>query len=126
MLLTKSSVRVDPAKNRVYLVMEGLHDLDEARRMRDAYASAVAQCARGFTVLADVRDYRPGSEEVQAVHAEAVKIAARHGARRVARVTGETPLGGMQIQRIAQGEHVSYESRAFKTIDAAEAYLDAP
>jgi hypothetical protein len=125
-LITKSSARVDLAKNRVYLVMEGLHDLDEARRMRDAYAAAVAQCARGFTVLADVRDYRPGSDEVQAVHAEAVKIAARHGASRVARVTGETPLGGMQIQRIANTEHVTYASRAFKTLEEAESYLDAP
>ncbi|UCC84492.1 MAG: hypothetical protein JSW46_06080 [Gemmatimonadota bacterium] len=121
---TNSTVRVDEEKNRIYLFLEGFHDLDEAVRMREAYGEAIASCRPGFTVLADVRRYKPGAAEVQEVHAEAVKLAEDAGVRAVARVLGETPLGGMQIDRIARTEG-AYEARNFATYDEAEAFLDS-
>jgi nucleotide-binding universal stress UspA family protein len=121
---TNSIVRVDEEKNRIYLFLEGFHDLDEAVRMRDAYGEAIAGCRPGFTVLADVTRYKPGAAEVQEVHAEAVKLAEEAGVRAVARVVGETPLGGMQIDRIARTE-AGYEARNFATYDEAEAFLDS-
>ncbi|UCC71576.1 MAG: hypothetical protein JSV86_14465 [Gemmatimonadota bacterium] len=120
---TKSSVRIDEAKNRIYLFLEGFHDLEEAVRMRDAYKGAIARCQPGFTVLADVSRYKPGTAEVQAVHAEAIKMAEAGGVSRVARGVGETPLGGMQIDRIARTE-AAYEARNFATYEEAEAFLD--
>jgi nucleotide-binding universal stress UspA family protein len=120
---TNSNVRIDASKNRIYLVLEGFHDVEEALRMKKLYKSAIDSCKPGFTVLADVSAYKPGSDQVQAVHAEAVKLAEEAGVRKVARVVGEMPLGGMQINRIAKKEG-HYQSAHFETLEEAEEFLD--
>lgn len=120
---TKSTVRYDASKNRIYLTLEGSHDLAEARRMRDEYRKALLQAKPGFTVLADVSNYKPGTPEVQTIHSEAVHSAEVAGVTKVARYVGETPLGGMQINRIAKRD-TSYASANFSSIEEAEDYLD--
>jgi nucleotide-binding universal stress UspA family protein len=120
---TNSNVRIDASKNRIYLVLEGFHDVEEALRMKKLYKAAIDACKPGFTVLADVSAYKPGSDQVQAVHAEAVKLAEEAGVRKVARVVGEMPLGGMQINRIAKKEG-HYQSAHFETLEEAEEFLD--
>ncbi len=120
---TDSTIRVDAAKNRIYLKLVGFHDVEEATRMRDLYGEAIAQCEPGFTVLADVSNYKPGSEEVQSVHAEAVKLAEDAGVSRVARLVGEMPLGGMQISRIASNKG-HYEAAHFQSFEEAEKFLN--
>ena len=120
---TNSSVRYDPLKNRIYLTLEGTHDVEEASRMRDEYKKALLQTRPGFTVLADVSNYRPGALEVQVIHSEAVHNAEVAGVSKVARMVGETPLGGMQINRIAKRD-TSYTSANFATFEEAEAFLD--
>lgn len=121
---TESYITYDALKNRIYLYMEGLHDLEEALRLRDEYEKAIGQCRPGFTVLANVSKYRPGAPEIQKVHAEAAKMAADAGVQKVARVVGETPLGGMQIDRIAKTEG-HYPSAHFTTTEEAKTYLDS-
>jgi hypothetical protein len=120
---TKSLVEFDIAKNRIYLVMEGSHDVEEARRLKEAYREATLVLKPGFTVLSDVSRYIPGSEEVQKVHAEVARIAKQAGVGKVARVIGEKPLGGMQIKRITKHSG-GYESKNFVTREEAEDYLD--
>ena len=120
---TESSIRVDEQKNRIYLILVGFHDLDEAIRMRSLYSEAIANCSPGFTVLADISRYKPGAGEVQAIHAEAMRLAEEAGVSRVARYVGDSPLGGMQIERIAQSES-HYESASFDSLDEAETFLD--
>lgn len=121
---TESTVRIDAKRNRVYLTLVGYQDVEEARRMRDLYTAAVQSMEPGFTVLVDVTRYKPGSPAVAEVHREAVRAAEEAGVRRVARVVGTAPLGGMQIERIARAE-AQYESQNFATFEEAEAYLDA-
>ena len=120
---TNSTVRYDPFKNRIYLFLEGTHDVEEASRMQEEYKKALLQTQPRFTVLADVSKYRPGTPEVQAIHSEAVHNADIAGVAKVARIVGETPLGGMQINRIAKRD-TSYPSANFATVEQAEAYLD--
>ena len=120
---TNSTVRVDTSKNRIYLVLEGFHDVEEALRMKKLYEEAIESCTPGFTVLADVSAYKPGSGEVQKVHEEAIRLAEDAGVRRVARVVGEMPLGGMQINRIARTKG-HYESAHFETVEDAEEFLN--
>lgn len=120
---TDSTIRVDASKNRIYLKLVGFHDMEEAERMRDLYKEAIAQCQPGFTVLADVTKYKPGSDEVQGVHAEAIKAAEEAGVSRVARLVGEMPLGGMQISRIASSEG-HYEAAHFESFAEAEKFLN--
>jgi len=120
---TNSTVRVDLYKNRIYLILVGYHDVEEATRIKDLYKKAIKSCRPGFTVLADVSDYKPGSSEIQAVHAEAITSAQNAGVRKVARVVGKKPLGGMQIERIAH-DTGHYEAAHFETAEEAERYLD--
>lgn len=120
---TKSRVEYDISKNRIYIVMEGSHDMDEATRLKEAYREATQVLKPGFTVLSDVSNYVPGSEDVQEVHAEVARIAKQAGVGKVARVIGERPLGGMQIKRITRHSG-GYESRNFVTLEEAEDYLD--
>lgn len=121
--MTESYVKYDETKNRIYLFFEGTHDLLEAKRMRNEYAQAIELAGPGFTVLADFKNYTPGSKEVQEVHASAVHLAEEAGVSKVARVMGRTPLGEMQVSRIARKE-VSYPSRSFETVEEAEKFLD--
>jgi hypothetical protein len=123
LMQTNSTVRVDSSKNRIYLVLEGFHDVDEALRMKKLYKEAIESCTPGFTVLADVSAYKPGLGEVQKVHEEAVRLAEDAGVSKVARVVGEMPLGGMQISRIARSKG-HYESAHFEVVEDAEAFLD--
>lgn len=120
---TKSSVHTNKMKNRIYLVLEGYHDVEEAGRMRDLYREAVESCKPGFTVLADLTEYKPGDDEVRKIHAEAVRIAEAAGVSKVARVVGDKPLGGLQVERVARQES-HYDSAHFATLEEAERYLD--
>lgn len=121
--MTKSYVRYDDLKNRIYLFLEGSHDITEATRMKNEYIKAIQKAKPNFTVLADLSTYIPGSNEVQQIHAEAVKFAEKGGVAKVARIVGNTPLGGMQISRIARKE-VKYPSKSFMSVEEAEDYLD--
>lgn len=118
------TVRVDAAKNRIYVRFEGFLNIEDAEDVRRAYGEAIAQVDKGFTVLTDARDYLPGTPEVQEIITSMTHMADRGGCAKVARVLGENPLGGYQIDRLAK-ESTSYPSQHFKTVEEAEEYLDA-
>ena len=116
---------VDLEKNRIYLTIYGFMTVEDAKQLNEDYRKAIEQCEPGFTVLTDVRYYKPGPPEVQAILAEAPRMAEAAGCKKVARILVETkPLGGMQIDRLARTTS-SYPSRHFDTVEEAEAYLDS-
>jgi len=88
------------------------------------YRAAIQKCRPKFTVLTDLTNYRPGSSEVQKVHSDIAKMDTAFDIRKIARVVGETPLGGMQVERIVKTE-VKYPSKNFNTFTEAEKYLDS-
>lgn len=116
--------KVDTSKNRIYLKFQGFMTLEEAKELRDEYRRAIEQCTHGFTVLTDAVDYKPGKTEIQEVVASMTKMAGEAGCGKVARVVGDRPLGGMQIDRHSK-EQATYPSRHFETMEEAEAYLDS-
>ena len=116
-------IRVNEIKNHVYITVEGTLTVEEALILKEDYREAIAKCRPGFTVLTDAAKYAPGSPEVQKIHGEIVKMDAAAGVSKVARVVGETPLGGMQIIRIAGTEN-EYPSKNFRTLKEAVAYID--
>lgn len=117
-------VRLDTAKNRIYIRFDGFMDADRAQQLHDAYRDAIAAAQPGFTVVTYTEGYRPGGPEVQEIVTRMVRMAEQAGCRKVARVVGTHPLGAMQINRLAKAE-TTYESRHFPTEAEAEAYLDA-
>ena len=117
------NITVDQRKNRIILHLTGYQTLDEAQAFKKEYGNAIAKCHRGFTVLTYAAGYKPGSAEVQKIHADCIKMDAVAGVRKVARVVGETPLGGEQIRRLSTAVR-EYRAENFKTTAEAEAYLD--
>jgi hypothetical protein len=116
--------RVDKAKNRIYIYFEGFLEEERAKKLHDSYKDAITQVESGFTVLTYAENYKPGGTEVQSIVSEMVQMAERAGCKKVARVTGATPLGGMQINRLAK-VRTSYASKHFTTAEEAEEYLDS-
>ena len=110
-------------KNRVAITVEGSLSYDETLKLKEEYRELIKNCRRGFTVLTDLVNFIPGSHDVQEIHAEMVKMDSAAGVSKIARVVGETPLGGMQIRRIARSEG-GYPSANFATKEDAELYLD--
>lgn len=115
--------KIDTEKNRIYLSFEGFMTLEDAKKLRDDYRNAIEQCKPGYTVVTNAINYKPGTPEVQEVVASMTKMAGDTGCGKVARVVGNKPLGGMQIDRLSK-EQAGYPSRNFETIEEAEAYLD--
>jgi hypothetical protein len=113
----------DLEKNRIYITAVGDWDIEQSDAFLRDYKEAVARTQPGFTVLSDVRAFKCSSEDVQQNHAEAVKMDAEAGVKKVARVVGKTPLAGYQIKRISQVVE-NYESKNFATLEEAESYLD--
>ena len=116
--------RVDKEKNRIYIYFEGFLTVERALKLKESYKNAIAQCKPGFTVLTYAENYKPGTPEVQKIVMEMTEMFANSSGSKVARVVGETPLGGMQINRLAKLK-TSYTARHFKTEEEAEAYLDS-
>jgi hypothetical protein len=116
--------RINKIKNRIYLYFEGYMETDRAKKLHDAYKEAIEKCSPGFTVVTFTEDYKPSSEEVQDIVRTMTKMAEDAGCRKVARVVGQKPLGGMQIDRIAKTT-TTYPSRHFSTVEEADAYLDS-
>lgn len=124
--MPESSAWADVAKNRVYIKFDGYMELEEAEKLRDDVKKALRQIKSGFTILTDARGYKPGTKEVQAVISSIAKMDADAGVSKVARVTGDKPLGGMQIDRLAkETTENKYPARHFATIEEGEAYLDS-
>jgi hypothetical protein len=117
------STRIDLGKNRIYINFSGYLTLERATKLQKEYCSAVEQCSSGFTVLTNATDFKPGTPEVQDIVLSMSKMADSAGCKKVARVVGDRPLGGMQIDRLARSV-ATYEAQNFETFEEAEAYLD--
>ncbi len=116
-------VQVDLAKNRIQIHFTGFFTLENAQKLKQAYADAIAKMSEGFTVMTFAEGYMPGTPEIQEIISSMTQLAEQGGCRKVARVVGANPLGGFQIDRLAKSD-TSYPSRHFKTEQEAEEYLD--
>jgi len=122
--LASHDIVYDREKNRIYVTAVGDWDIAQSDAFLRDYREAVAQTRPGFTVLSDVRAFKCSTEDVQQQHAEAIKLDAEAGVKKVARVVGSTPLAGFQIKRISRIVE-DYTSKNFETLEEAEGYLDS-
>jgi len=121
--MSDNDVHVDILKNRVYIHFEGAMDLERILKLKTAYEAGIAKCKPGFTVLTYANKFIPGNLEVQEIVRQMTKIAENAGIKKVARVVGKNPLGGMQINRLGKTV-TNYETKHFKTEMDAEIYLN--
>ena len=114
---------INREKNRIYIKFQGKMDVERAKILRDAYRQAIDQAKPGFTTITLAEDFQPGAPEVQTIVQDMTEMAANRGISHVARVVGETPIGGMQINRLAK-VRTTFPAKHFRTIEEAEDYLD--
>jgi len=114
---------INREKNRIYIKFQGKMDVERASILRDAYRDAINQAKPGFTTVTLAEDFQPGTPEVQTIVQEMTEMAANRGISHVARVVGETPIGGMQINRLAK-VRTTFPAKHFRTVEEAEDYLD--
>ena len=115
---------IDAGKKRIYLVFEGFLTPDEAQKLKEAYARAIAEVGPGYTVLSYFKDFNPGTDVIEDVFSSMIVMATGASCRKAARVSSRSVLGPLQMSRLAKVRS-GYASRQFDTWDEAEAYLDS-
>ena len=102
------TIRVDAAKNRLYVTLVGYFSIDEMKTCGDETIQATDQLRPGYDVITDISQFKAGPPEV-AKDIERVQAHFRKsGARQGVRIVGENALSGMQFRRTgAQAEYNS-------------------
>lgn len=116
------TLRLEEAKNRLYLVLTGLMSDEEMTDGANRTIEAVKKLRRGFTVLTDISQFRPmtkfGVEEVKRVGI----FCAQHGMKATARVVGISATASAQFQRVAKEN--GYTAYNVASVAEAERVLD--
>lgn len=120
---TEATVEVSKAKHRIYIRFEGFLSLEDAKDLYEAYRRGIAEVGRGYTVLTYFRDFKPGTDEIQDVISDMIKMASAAGCKKAARVGGGSVLGPLQLRRLSTTS-ATYPHDYFETWEEAEAYLD--
>lgn len=110
------TVQVDSEKQVLFLKCWGMWDESLADDYRKHMLESYDQIdQRPWFVLADISQFPPQRESVQAVHGELMGLAVGRGMLKAASVVDST-LSKMQIRRIAEESHMS--ELAFHTTEA--------
>ena len=117
------SIRVDAARNVLYLAQEGSAEAADLARFRDAYVAALQEVRPGFVLVHDQRNVRSFSDEALEVGKELVAITNRHQAARVIRIAPEALATRTRVGRVLVAARSRYESVRVSTPEEAEACL---
>jgi hypothetical protein len=117
------SMRVDLARNRLYLTLSGLFSDEETRSAADQCIEGAKQLRPGFHVINDISAFRPLTKEGVAHVKRAGEFCAKSGMKASVRIVGISPTALQQFQRVAkEGNYTAYTAQS---VDEAEAMLDA-
>lgn len=97
-------------------------DEDAAGRALAEMEDATEQLEEGFTLVNDISEFKPVSQDVAERIERGKAIAAEAGVEAVVRVTGESVIGTMQFDRVGQGNE-SYHVATAETVEDAEELL---
>jgi len=116
-----SEVRVDPAKNRLYLLLRGFW----SEEMAAAVSARVKQQAKalkpGFSIINDISQLKIGPPGAAAIVKECQEWLGAQGAGRVVRIVADdNPLAKIQFKRTSQEV---YEANMATTVQEAEQML---
>jgi hypothetical protein len=119
------AVEVDPEKNRLYLRGKGFWGKVEiAQRFIGHVQEGIQQLSKGYSVLADLHDFKTPPFEVGELIIEGQKIAADTSGKN-AQVLGENQGIAMPLSRYAKTSGIHRQIKSFATREEAEAWLDA-
>jgi hypothetical protein len=119
--MNDSGATYDAKKNRINLKMAGFFNAALAQTVYDQLMAAVDKTKPGFTLLNDIREFKPAGDEVQAIIGKAMQQVSLKKPSKVARVAGA--LSGLQFGRLGK-EKAGYEVGTFPTMEEAEKFLN--
>src|SRR5689334_1775464 len=103
------SVRIDRARNVMYLAQEGRAEKEDLLRFRDAYVAALAEVRPGWVLVHDQRRVESFSDEALEVGKELVVLTNEHGAARVIRIAPEALATRTRVGRVLVAARSRYE-----------------
>ena len=119
------TIRLDAARNVVYLAQEGHADGDDLRRMRDVYVRTLRGVKPGWVLVHDQRRVESFSDEALEVGKELVAITNDQGAAKVIRIAPEQLAPRTRTTRVLVTARARYESLRVATPEEAEQALAA-
>ncbi|MEW6516702.1 MAG: hypothetical protein AB1439_07365 [candidate division FCPU426 bacterium] len=122
----KYSVKVDQAKNRLYLILEGFFSEAEAKSAADEVIVQARKMKPGFSVVNDISKAQPFSEEGTAHIQRAQSFLQQQGVGRVIRVVeARNILSRMQFERKGKEAGYTASQEVAATLEEADRMLDA-
>ncbi len=113
--------RADTGKNRLYVVLQGFLNGDEARDAADTTIAEAKKLRPGFDVINDISTVKATSEEGVKELLRCQSFLKQKGVSRVIRVVPEVTVGSLQIARTSK--QVGYEADSARSIEEAEEKL---
>src|SRR5215471_4546662 len=116
-----SEVRIDSAKNRLYLLLRGFWSVEMATAVSIRIKQEVKALKPGFTIINDISQLKIGPPEAAAIVKECQEWLGANGSGRVVRVvSADNPLAKMQFKRTSQE---AYDAAIVTTVEEAEQVL---
>lgn len=117
-------VEIDRSKNRLYLTGKGFwKDVTIARNFAEYTQQGIEKLSPGYSVLADLHEFKTPPPEVGAIIIESQKLTA-NTLGKSAQVVGQNMAIEMPIDRYTKTSGIKLKNRSFATRAEAEAYLD--
>lgn len=119
-------IDTDPAKNRLYLTLDGHFDATTVSRAADEVIAASSSLDPGFGMVNDISSFKPTTEDAAAHLKRGAKGTAENGLGVVVRVTGESITGELQWDQVSNEvtKEADYDIYKVETRADAEAVLD--
>jgi hypothetical protein len=116
-----SEVRVDLAKNRLYLFLRGYWSAETAAAVSAKIKHDAKALKPGFSIINDISQVKIGPPEAAAIVKECQEWLGAQGAARVIRiVSADNPLAKMQFKRTSQD---AYQADVATSVLQAEQML---
>jgi hypothetical protein len=119
------SIRLDSARNVVYMTQQGHAEAGDMHRMRDAYLHALGEVKPGWVLVNDQRRVESFSDEALEVGKELVALTNERGAVKVIRIAPEQLAPRTRTTRVLVSARARYESLRVGTPEEAEQALAA-
>lgn len=116
-------IRVDIAKNRLYVTLVGFFSSEEIRQCGDETIAATKRLRPGYDVVTDITQFKAGTPEVAADIKRVQLHFQTSGARQGVRIVGGNPIAKMQFRRTSS--EVAYNSVDVSTLEEAEKLLES-
>ena len=119
------TVHVDVTKNRLYLMGRGFwKDVTVAQQFLASVKQGIAQLSPGYSVLADLHEFKTPPPQVGEIIIESQKLSAQTVGKS-AQVVGDNVGIAMPMSRYAHTSGIQGQNKSFATRAEAETWLDA-